>query len=347
MTSIFRASPNDKIYPVAKIAMAVNSLMAEGVSPAQALKGVDLSGDQLHSPDTRVSLIQVIQCYRNASHLSADRYFAYHTGLRFHVSGYGMYGFAILSSTSFRQAVQFGQRYHQLETPVASLAYSEDVDHAQWKIIPVPLPEIDQALYEFIVELYVGTAVSLHRDIMGVSFAPRQLRLAYHSPKNRRGADSVFGCQVLFAQVENAFVFDRKWMDGSPQLGNELTYQELIRLCDQQLKKMQLRIGLAGDVREALLRNLARPLPLDAVSKQLGVPVRTLKRRLQLQGTSYRKIVDELRTEIAIDYLRETDLSIEDIAHSIGFTEVSNFRHAFRRWTKKTPNEFREQTKSG
>lgn len=82
-------------------------------------------------------------------------------------------------------------------------------------------------------------------------------------------------------------------------------------------------------------------MTVAAVSKRLGVPVRTLKRRLQQQGTSYREIVDEVRTEVAIKYLRETDLSIEDIAYSLGFSEAANFRRAFRRWTKETPNQFK------
>lgn len=94
----------DKIYPVTGIATIVASLAAEGISPSDALAGIHLSPPELGSPATRVSLSQVIQCYRNAGDLSSDPHFAYHAGLHFHVSTFGMYGFAILSSTDFRQA---------------------------------------------------------------------------------------------------------------------------------------------------------------------------------------------------------------------------------------------------
>ena len=333
--------PGEKIYSVAKIATVVNSLEAEGVLPAAALKGLDLSADDLRSPETRVSLNQVIECYRNASRLSPDPYFGYHTGLRFHVSTYGMYGFAILSSTSFRKAAWFAEQYHQLETPVAKFTFSEDGDRALWKISPASLPNLDPALGRSIVEVQLGTAVSLHRDVMGFSFAPSQMRFTYGALHDRQADESAFGCPVLFDQSDNAMIFDRRWMDGSPELGNELTYLEAARLCDELLKRMQLKIGPVGEVREAVLHNLGRPVTVAAVSKRLGVPVRTLKRRLQQQGTSYREIVDEVRTEVAIKYLRETDLSIEDIAYSLGFSEVANFRRAFRRWTKETPNQFK------
>src|SRR5208282_1309451 len=103
---MIKAGPDERIYPVAKIATIVDALAAEGVSPADALKGVHLSQSAISSPATRVSLNQVIECYCNAVRLSRDPRFACHAGLRFHVSTYGMYGFAILSSTDFRQAMR-------------------------------------------------------------------------------------------------------------------------------------------------------------------------------------------------------------------------------------------------
>ena len=342
---MIRAGPTERIYLVAKIAMVVDSLRAEGVPSNQALKGVELSEGELHSPDTRVCLNQVLQSYRNAVRLSGDSNFACRTGLKFHVSTYGMYGFAILSSTSFRQAARFAEQYNQLETPVADLAFAEKDALGIWKITPVPLLSVEPSLYRFIVELQFGTAISLHRDIMGPSFAPQELHVTYRAMQDRQGCESTFGCPVLYGRDENSIVFDRKWLDRSPELGNELSYLQAVRLCDQLLKDMATKIGVAGDVREILLHNLARRMTIDAVSKRLKIPLRTLKRRLEQQGTSYRQIVDELKTEIAIRYLRETNLTIEEIASCLGYSEPANFRQAFRRWTNKTPKEVRFEVK--
>jgi AraC-like DNA-binding protein len=139
-------------------------------------------------------------------------------------------------------------------------------------------------------------------------------------------------------------VFDLEYLEGPATLGNELTYVELLKICDQLMEGMQLRIGLAGSVREALLVNLAEPMSFDALSRQLKISARTLKRRLRAEGTSYRKIVDELRTELAIKYLRDTELSVEDIASCLGFGDAASFRHAFVRWTNVTPGKFRRRT---
>ena len=340
-----KPSPTDKIYPVTRTATIVRCLEDEGVDTFDALKDVHLSPTQLRSPKTRVSLNQIIQCYRNAIRLSLDPFFAYHTGLHFHISTYGMYGFAILCSTDFRQAARFVEQYQQLVTAEADSRFKEEADYAAWAVEPAPLPSIDAEPYKFIVELYFGTVVSLSRDIMGQAFIPRELHVTYNSAADTKSSADVFGCPVLFGHTENAVVLDKQWLDGPAELGNEITYREVLRLCGRLLEEMQLKIGIAGRVREVLLTNQAQPTSFDAIARRLKMSPRTLKRRLREESTSYRKIVDELRTQLAIKYLRDTDLTLEDIASSLGYRDATNFQHAFRRWTKKTPGEFKRASK--
>lgn len=130
-------------------------------------------------------------------------------------------------------------------------------------------------------------------------------------------------------------------MDGAPNLGNEITYAAILKLCDELHAEIELRLGVVGKVREILLVNLVRPTAFEAVAKHLHRTSRTLRRKLHAQNTSFRKLVDELRTQMAIKYLRDTDMTMEDIAQALGFTDAANFRHAFRRWTRLSPLDFR------
>ena len=341
-----KPSPTDKIYRVTRTATIVKCLEDEGVDTFDALKDVHLSPTQLRSPKIRMSLNQIIQCYRNAIRLSLDPFFAYHTGLHFHISTYGMYGFAILSSTDFRQAARFAEQYHQLVTAEADIKFKEEADYAAWAVEPAPLPSIDAELYKFIVELNFGAIVSLSRDVMGQAFIPRELHVTYGAAADTKSAADVFGCPFLFGYTENALVLDKKWIDEPAELGNEIAYREVLKLCDQLLEEMRIKIGIAGTVRKSLLVNLAQPTSFDAVARGLKMSTSTLKRRLREEGTSYRKVVDELRTQVAIKYLRDTELTVEDIASGLGFRDATNFRHAFRRWTKKTPGEFRRASRT-
>jgi len=142
-----------RIYPAAKIAIIVDALAAEGVPLADALQRTFLSPSELRSPTTQVSVNQVIESYRNAIRLSHAPHFAFETGLKAHVSSYGMYGFAILSSMNFRETMQFAVKYHQLATPLVRLQFREAAGLADWTIDPLPHPAIDARLFRFIVEM--------------------------------------------------------------------------------------------------------------------------------------------------------------------------------------------------
>jgi AraC-like DNA-binding protein len=336
-----KLGPNEKLYPVVKIAMVVDALGDESVSPRDALAGIHLSETQLSSPAVKVSANQVIQSYCNAIRLSRNPHFAYQTGLRFHVSTYGMYGFAILSSTDFRQTMTFVVEYHQLAAPLVDVQFLEQDKVAVWTMTPFPFPQVDAALYKFIVEMQAGVHASLHRDIMGKSFGPSQLQFAFGRPRAAKNDAGIFGCPVLYGQPENKFLFDRNWLDRTPNFGNKVTYSEVLQLCDKLLTELELNTGMAGKVREIFLACLGQPTSFDLIAERLRMSSRTLRRKLEQEGTSFRELIDELRAHAAIKYVRDTDLTIEDIAYALGFSDAAAFRRAFRRWTKSAPHEYR------
>jgi AraC-like DNA-binding protein len=338
---------DDRIYPSQKIAVLLEALAFEGVPTGQALAGVGLSEQEVADPATRVSLTQVVACCRNAISLSPDPLFAYRTGLRFHMPAYGMYGFAMLSSMDFRQTMRFAEQYHQLAAPLVDLAFAEAEGAGVWTIAPKPHPQIDAILYRHIVELYFGIHASLHQDVMGPAFAPRELRVTFPEPPDPDGYARALGTSVRFGQPTNQWVFDAVWLDRRPALGNAVTYAQIREICDRLLDEVQRRAGVVGSVRDLLLTRLMRDLRLDDVAGELGVSVRTLRRRLAERGTSYRQIVDDLRRDLAIKYLRDTGMTVEDVAFALGFDDAANFRRAFRRWTSATPQTFRQPSGSG
>jgi len=332
----------ERVYPAAKIAVIVDGLAAEGVSSLAALHSVGLSLDELRSPSALVSVTQVVAAYRNALRLSRDPNFAFRSGLRTHVASYGMYGFAILSSMDFRQTMQFAVRYHPLATPLVKLRFAEEGRRASWTIEPRPHPGIDGRLYRFIVELQFGVHISLHRDVMGSSFQPTALEVTFGPSRPETQYNEVFGCAIAFRQPTNRLLFDAAWLDGPPGFGNEITYASMLALCDDLHDRLQNRVGVAGKVRGFLLARLGRTVSLDDIAANIKIPERTLRRKLREEGTSFREIVDQLRAEVAVKYLRDTEMTMDDISCALGFSETANFRHAFRRWKRSSPRDFRQ-----
>ena len=83
---------------------------------------------------------------------------------------------------------------------------------------------------------------------------------------------------------------------------------------------------------------------LDAIAAQLGYSPRTLQRKLQQANTSFQHLLDDIRQELALQYLKDTSLTTSEIAFLLGFSENSAFNRAFRRWTTMTPGEYRKQS---
>jgi len=79
---------------------------------------------------------------------------------------------------------------------------------------------------------------------------------------------------------------------------------------------------------------------LDAVARELAVSTRHLQNKLKEEGSTYRAILDQLRKEIALEYLSKPEVTIYDVAFLLGFSEQSAFNHAFKRWTGSIPTEY-------
>jgi AraC-like DNA-binding protein len=332
---------DEKVHEPTKLAAMFDTLVSQGFTAEEILRGVDITPERVHSPKARISLRQLATAYQNAIQLSTDRHLPYRIGSTIHISTYGMYGYAILCCPDFRKAMEFAARYHALAAPLVTIDFRENLKGAIWHIEPIAHSLTDRRLYRFIAELQIGIHVSLMRDIMGPAFLPQQISLAYPRAEDFSLTPDLVGCEVRFEQPANQILFESRWLDQTATLGNKTTYPTILALCDDLLEDLRLRVGPAGKIRAILLRDIANPPTFAAIAKILDVSARSLRRQLQQQGISFRGLLDELRTQLALKYLRSTDLANEEIAHALGFSDAANFRRAFQRWTNKAPSAIR------
>ncbi len=277
----------------------------------------------------------------NAIRLSSDPHLPYRIGTSIHISAYGMYGFAILCCPDFRKAMAFAELYHALAAPLATIEFTMEDGVASWLIEPNARAAADPQIYRFVAEMQIGIHISLMRDVMGAAFTPDRISVAYPKSDDFGLPADQIGCPVSFSGSTNQIVFRSAWLDQAANLGNKTTYPAVVALCDDLLNDLKSRVGVAGEIRALLLRDITNPPTLAAIAKLLEVSDRSLRRQLREQGISFRGLLDELRMQIALKYLRTTRLANEDIALALGFSDAANFRRAFRRWTNKSPSEIR------
>lgn len=338
---MFEIGPDEKVYSVFKIGKIVDCLKVEDIPLQAALEGVGISEAELTSPLTKVSANQIVQSYRNALKFSRNPGLAIDVGSRFHVSSYGIYGLALLSSSDFRQTAAFAVQFYQLTAPLVDITFEEQPGRAVWSMKVLPFKRLDTALRDFIVELQFSALLCAHRDVMGSDFNLMKVELNAQKPSWSAHHAERFGCDVLYEQPQNRLIYAPEWLDRKPALGNSVTYTQVAEICNDLLTELKQNTGVAGRVRQVLLADLESPPDANSLARQLGLSTRTLRRRLQEENTSYRELIDDLRAQTAIRYMRDTRLTVENIAFLLGFSDTSAFRYAFKRWTKTAPNEFR------
>ena len=108
------------------------------------------------------------------------------------------------------------------------------------------------------------------------------------------------------------------------------------------IAKLKHQSYFADDVRMLLLAKPGRFPAIDEVAGQLNVSVRTLRRRLNEENCSYRDLLEEVRYQLAKEYLLDTQLPLAEIAELLGYTDPGNFSHAFRRWSGHSPRAHRK-----
>lgn len=343
---MFEIDPEEKVYSVFKIGKIVDCLKAENVPLQATLEDIGISEVELTSPLIKVSANQIVQSYRNALKFSQNPSFALDAGSQFHVSSFGIYGLALLSSSDFRQTVAFAVQYYQLTAPLVEITFEEQPGWAAWGMKELPFKQLDTELRDFIVDLQFSALLCVHRDVMGPEFRLSQVQLKAKRPSWSARHAERFGCEVLYEQPLNRLSYATEWLDQKPKLGNSVTYAQVAEICNDLLTEMKQNVGVAGRVRQVLLANLESPPDVRALAGQLGLSTRTLRRRLQEENTSYRELIDDLRAQTAIRYMRDTRLTVENIAFLLGFGDPAAFRYAFKRWTKTAPNAFRRSWNS-
>lgn len=334
----------ERLYAPLKIAAVVQVLADAGVDRAATLAGTGLTVEQAANPDTRTSLAQLMTVGRNAVRLAPTPDLGLKSGLRMHATSYGMYGYALLCAETMRHAFDMAVRYHRLATPVMPALWVEDGDRAIWMQSAheaLHHLELNRAEYRFFLDMQVTLTFTLIRDVMGPWCIPARVAYATPVPAHAEEIARALACPVSFDQPRTELHYPAAWLDRAPQLTNPITAVQMSSTCSRLMEAFTWQTGLTRRVYDELTRTPGRFPEIDAVAASLCMTSRTLRRKLEAEGSSYSNLLASVRHALAVDYLNSTLLGIEDIAAALGFSDAASFRHAFKRWTGKTPNEYR------
>ncbi|MDD9932309.1 MAG: AraC family transcriptional regulator ligand-binding domain-containing protein [Myxococcales bacterium] len=176
----------------------------------------------------------------------------------------------------------------------------------------------------------------------GERVAPLGAEFAFPRPPTTEHYERVFKCALRFDAADNALTVPRDTMNTPMLHGDTALSRTLERMVERQLQDE----AQAPTARERVQGLIVELLPRGecsaiTVADRLQTPVRTLRRHLKTEGTTFRELVDETRRGLAARYLQDEARAVSEIAYLLGFSTVQAFDRAFRRWYGQTPLEWR------
>jgi AraC-like DNA-binding protein len=328
-----------KIVPPVYISHLAEMLLDWGVDSGALLDDSALTLDKLADPSQLLSLQQEITVLERAAELSPRPDWALRVGQLTSMSTVGVYGYAAFTSADLEHSLRVLMRFFKLAGIAAGAELRErgNGDLEVRVIDTLHLP----GLHRSTVEEYFSSFNTVLREVTGRLFVAKQMNFDYPTPPYHEIYTEVFACPVHFDCEHSGIVIDGPDRELRVSTWDPLTQEACERQCEQIVQGLGDAEDFVDEVRKVMLVQACDRRHAEAIAERLHMSTRNLRRKLEQEGTSFQKVLDDVRGELAKNYLSRTQLRLEDIAPLLGFSETSNLRRAFKKWTGQTPSEYR------
>ncbi len=198
------------------------------------------------------------------------------------------------------------------------------------------------AYNRFVVDSVLAGWVSMLGSIGAQPLRPEKIEIEYPAPAWASRFEELLGCPVEFAAQHNQLRLDQAALARANPDHCPSTWRQLLDICEKELEQLTRTRSLRERVAQLLGPMLnGREPDLEEVAARLKLPTWTLRRKLAEEGTQFRSILNDTRRDLAMIYIRDTDLAFGEIAYLLGFASAEAFQRAFKRWSGQTPGEFR------
>lgn len=171
---------------------------------------------------------------------------------------------------------------------------------------------------------------------------PKAIHFTHQAPKYRAEYDRIFGVPLVFGSHSNALLMGKDFLSFALPPTNPYLSRILTAHAENLLEKLDSSKSMRSCVESLLTAHLPKgEASMDTIARKLGVSRQTLFRKLKTEGVTFEKILDELRYKLALHYLKDKKISVNETAYLVGFSEPPAFSRAFKRWTGASPRVFR------
>jgi len=316
------------------------ALDANGINGAQLLKQANISAEGCGDPNMRIPTENLNQLWVLAEQATNDRFIGLRVPLYVHATTLHAMTMANLASTSLLDAFERSARFSRIITTSVSFGMLKTDNTIRIEF----LPQDDIQVSHHSLEASLLLCVKMSREIdFDPNSRPIEVNIPGHDDTDRLLLERVFGCPVVCDSYSPHYIlFDRAHVEATLPTANP----EIIQVCERIMIDYLARLDkedITYRVYQLILDLLPSGEPTqEKIADALHMSTRSLHRKLTSAGISFKTLLDNTRRDLALQYIRQSNLSIADITYNLGFYDASSFSRAFKRWTGRSPAKYRK-----
>lgn len=325
--------------PINNVAVLVHIADTYGIDAATLLAGSHIERADVDDPHKIITTLQELSIHRRFHQLIPDPCIGLELGRHFHLGAKGKLGIAAICCDNGLEALRLVMAYIELASSFLHYQVWNEgqTGYARMREL-VGLNDIRRMLFDTeMSSLYTMTAL-----IIDETRVFKELHVAYPAPAYAERYQAFFHCPVRFNAPEHMIVFDAGLLFRPLKLANPLVKKMLVQECAHLCARLRDQTSIADKIRHEISIGQTPYPTLEQLARRINLSPRTIRRRLNADATSYKDILSDMRRSLAMDLIQSTDLSMEQIALKLGYSDVANFYHAFKGWTGCTPCSYRK-----
>lgn len=337
---------SDRTLSLSVLSQLLRYLESIGVDPLSLLKVVGIDPDLVHSPDSRIPVEIYLTIEEKAVAMTGDPCFGLHVGQFYAPGSWSLLDYIVMNSRTLGEGLTLSGKYGKIVSYLIKSKFTLRPGEAELILyVPAQYSEISPHCYHTVQ----ASMVAMMRKLTGKPISP--IRISFRDPEPDGAVlkefSSFFNCPVFFGSEHYSMTFDPA-IAKTPLPQSDPT---LLKYFQELASDIVLQLDKNGSVTEAVISLMVtklkdKDLSIRSIAREMGMSVRSLQLKLKEERTVFSDLLLQMREKLARRYLSQNS-TVEETAFLLGFSDSSAFRKAFKKWTGRTPGEYRREILRG
>jgi len=331
------------LLPIYYIGQIAEELETQGINSQNWLVKHGLNKERLTDQSYTITLyaykLLILDALSLTKHPSLGLLVAKRIGLTAH----GMLGYAVIASSCLRETIEIIGRYLNTRQPLIRLELSHEGTVLAVQLHPCyPLDKIEGPFLESSILVLYNMLMQVTQGAPPIT----HIYLPFPKPDYADLLSELFDFEIVFNSNVASIGLKNSELDTPLAMADKNSLHQAKQICEQELEKLQLAELLQTRIRKYLLSSKEGFPSLEQASRYFNMSTRTLHRQLKKEGCSFSDILTSVRKFAAIKLLDNSAMTVQEISLRLGYSDIANFRKAFKQWTGTPPSDYRNKNSS-